>query len=57
MREKILKVIQKRYLVVPDEKLRSVISYFGVPKGVIGGIIQDWRIVYHAGANGLNDKV
>ena len=57
LREKILKVIQKRYLVVPDEKLKSVISYFGVPKGVIDGIIQDWRIVYHAGANGLNDKV
>ena len=57
LRQKILKVIQKRYLVVPDEKLKSVISYFGVPKGVIDGIIQDWRIVYHAGANGLNDKV
>ena len=57
LRDKILKVIKKRYLVVPETKLRSVISYFGVPKGVIDGIIQDWRIVYHAGANGLNDCV
>ena len=57
LREKILKIIQKRYVVVPEEKLRSVISYFGVPKGVVDGIVQDWRIVYHAGANGLNDKV
>ena len=24
---------------------------------MLDGIIQDWRIVYHAGANGLNDKV
>jgi len=57
LRAKILKVIQKRYLVVPTERLKSVISYFGVPKGVIDGIIQDWRTVYHDGANGLNDKV
>ena len=57
LKEKILKVIRKRYLVVPEDRLRSVISYFGVPKGVIDGIIQDWRIVYHAGANGLNEKV
>ena len=33
------------------------ITHFGVPKGVIDGIIQDWRIIYHAGANGLNDCV
>ena len=56
LKEKILEVIRKRYLVVPEDRLRSVISYFGVPKGVIDGIIQDWRIVYHAGANGLNEK-
>ena len=42
---------------MPEERLRSVISYFGVPKGVIDGIIQDWRIVYYAGDNGLNDSV
>ena len=57
LRDKILKVIKKRYIKVPEERLRSVISYFGVPKGVVDGIIQDWRIVYHAGANGLNDSV
>ena len=57
LRYKILKVIKKRYITVPEERLRSVISYVGVPKGVIDGIIQDWGIVYHAGANGLNDSV
>ena len=31
--------------------------YFGVPKGVVDGVPQDWRIVYHAGANGLNDAI
>ena len=57
LRKKLLKVIRKRYITVPEERLRSLISYFGVPKGIMDGIIQDWRIVYHAGANGLNDKV
>ena len=57
LKRKLLKVIQKRYLIVPEERLRSLISYFGVPKGIIDDIVQDWRIVYHAGANGLNDKV
>ena len=57
LRDKVLKVIKKRYITVPEERLRSVISYFGVPKGVIDGIIQDWRIVYHTGANSLNDCV
>jgi hypothetical protein len=30
---------------------------FAVPKGVIDNVIQDWRIVFHAGANKLNDCV
>ena len=53
--EKLKKVIDKGYIVVPKEKLKSLIMYFGVPKGVVDGVPQDWRIVYHAGANGLND--
>ena len=57
LREKLLKIIKKRYIVVPDERLRSLIMYFGVPKGVFDGVIQDWHIVYHIGANGLNDSV
>ena len=55
--EKLKKVIDKRYIVVPKEKLKSLIMYFGVPKGVVDGVPQDWRIVYHAGANGLNDAI
>ena len=52
LRDKLAKMIRKRYLVPPPEKLRSLIQYFAVPKGA-----EDWRIVYHAGANNLNDSV
>ena len=57
LRSKILKMILRRYIVVPDSRLSSLIFYFGVPKGVLDGVVQDWRIVYHAGANKLNDAV
>ena len=50
-------IIVKRYIVPPREKLRSCIQYFAVPKGIIDGVAQDWRVVYHAGANMLNDCV
>ena len=36
---------------------KSVIKYFAVPKGVIDDVVQDWRIVFDAGANGLNETV
>ena len=45
-------MIQRRYLTSPEMKLQSLIKYFAVPKGE-----GDWRIVYHAKANGLNDCV
>ena len=57
LRKKLFKNVLKRYLVAPDERLMSLIKYFSVPKGVLDGIVQDWRIVYHGGANGLNDAV
>ena len=57
LREKLGKVIGKRYLNLPDSKLLSLIKFFAVPKGVVDGEVQDWRIVYHAGAHGLNDCV
>ncbi len=34
-----------------------LIKYFTVPKKIINGVVQDWRIVFHAGANKLNDCV
>ena len=55
LKEKLLKIIEKRYLIIPDSVVESWIKYFGVPKGVLDGVVQDWRIVHHAGANGLND--
>jgi hypothetical protein len=52
LRDKIAKMINKGYIAPPEAKLRSLIKYFAVPKG-----LGDWRVVYHAGANGLNDCV
>ena len=40
----------------PEKRLRSLISYFGVPKGIIDDIVQDELIIYHTGANGLDAK-
>jgi hypothetical protein len=49
---KLTKMIQKRYIVEPDSSPASIIKYFAVPKGE-----GDARVVYDAGANGLNDCV
>ena len=57
LREKLADVIAKKYLDVPDEMMESLIQYFAVPKGEEDGKAKDWRVVYHAGANGLNDCV
>ena len=55
LKKKLLQIIEKRYLTIPDDTLESWIKYFSVPQGVTNGVVQDWRIVYHAGANGLNN--
>ena len=55
--KKISTIILKQYIVPPREKLKSCIQFFAVPKGIVDGVVQDWRIVYHAGANKLNDCV
>ena len=51
-REKIAKVLQRRYLCSPVSPVKSCIKYFGVPKGE-----DDVRMVYNATANGLNECV
>lgn len=57
LKKKVLSMWQKRYIDVPQGKLKSAIQYFAVPKGVLDGIAQDWRVVFYAGANGLNNCV
>ena len=52
LKDKVEKMIKRRYLAPPDAKLHSLIKYFAVPKGE-----GDWRVVYDAGANGLNECV
>lgn len=54
VKEKIEKVIWRRYLtkVSTGLKLKSLIKYFAVPKG-----LDDVRIVYDGTASGLNDSV
>jgi hypothetical protein len=51
-KEKIIKVIRRRYLVTTDLNIKSLIKYFAVPKGD-----DDIRLVYDATANRLNECV
>ena len=59
LRKKLLKFINKGYLDLAPHigRLESLIKYFAIPKGVIDGVVQDWRIVFDAGANELNECV
>ena len=57
LKRKILAMWGKRYLDAPQGRLKSAISYFAVPKGIVENVVQDWRVVFHAGANGLNDCI
>lgn len=52
LRSKVGKVIKRGYLFGSGIRLRSLIRYFAVPKTDM-----DYRIVYDATANGLNDAV
>ena len=51
-REKIGKVIKRRYLLPTDLPIKSFINFFAVPKGE-----DDIRLVYDATANKLNECV
>ena len=57
LKKKIVKFVAKGYIAPVPGQVRSLIKYFAVPKGIIDGIVQDWRTVFHAGANNLNDCV
>ena len=51
-KEKILKVLDRRYLCPTASPIKSLIKYFAVPKGE-----DDVKMVYDATANGLNKCV
>ncbi len=57
LRKKIIKFVAKGYIGLINRKIRSLIKYFAVHKGIINGIVQDWRTVFHARANKLNDCI
>jgi hypothetical protein len=50
LHKKISRIIDRRYIAPIPGKFESTINYFTVQKGN-----DDWRIVFHAGANKLND--
>ena len=52
LHKKISRFINRRYIAPIPGKFESPIKYFAVPKGN-----DDWRIVFHTGANKLNDRV
>ena len=39
LKKKLLKNIEKRYLSIPDDTIESWIKYFGVPKGILNGVV------------------
>ncbi len=55
--KKIMKFIKKGYIVPPTNKIKSLIKYFAVPKGILEDVVQDWQILFHPGANKLNDSI
>ena len=57
MRKKIRKFIDRKYIAPPPKCIKSLIKYFAMPKGIVDNKVQDWRVVFHAGANKLNDCV
>jgi hypothetical protein len=58
LKSKISKFIKKGYIVPPEpSQIKSLIKYFAVPKGILDGVVQDWRVVFHASANKLNNSV
>jgi hypothetical protein len=58
LKSKISKFIKKGYIVPPEPgQIKSLIKYFVVPKGILDGVVQDWRVVFHDGVNKLNDIV
>ena len=57
LRKKVKKFLERKYVAPYQGRISSLIKYFAVPKGIIDGEVQDWRTVFHAGANKLNDVV
>ncbi len=55
--KKIKKFIHKGYITPTLLKFNSLIKYLAVPKSVINDVVQEWWIVFHAGANKLNGCV
>jgi hypothetical protein len=51
-KDKILKLIKQRYLLMTGIKVKSLIKYFAVPKGE-----DDIRLIYDVTANKLNKCV
>jgi hypothetical protein len=57
LRKKVKKFLKRKYVAPYQGQISSLIKYFAVPKGIINGEVQDWRTVFHAGANKLNNVV
>ncbi len=57
LRKKIIKFVKKGYITRVPGQVKSLIKYFAIPKGVVNGVVHDWRTVFHAGANKLNECV
>jgi hypothetical protein len=57
LKKKIQKFMDKGYIAPVVGQIGSLIKYFAIPKRIINGVVQDWRAVFHVGANKLKDCV
>ena len=55
--KKIKSFVVKGYIALIEGKILLLIKYFAVPKEIINDVVIDWQIVFHAGANKLNNCV
>ncbi len=47
----------KGYIAPVKGRAGSLIKYFAIPNGIIQGVVQDWYMAFHVGANKLNDCI
>jgi hypothetical protein len=57
LQKKIKSFVVKGYIAPIEGKILSLIKYFVAPKGIINNVVMDWHIVFHAGANKLNNCI
>jgi hypothetical protein len=57
IKKKIQKFVAKGFIAPVTGQVGLLIKYLPDPKGIINGVMQDWKTVFHAGTNKLNNCI